>query len=288
MRRAITALYLLLWSSLLFAGNVPIWETDTGHNRIILLGSIHYLRPSDYPLPAAFDQAMADADIVLMEIDMDDLDPMATMMAMETLGRDAAGQTLQDFIGASRYREVKSRAGSLGIPMMLLDDKKPWYAAMLISQMRLGQMGFDSSWGIESRYLAEARATGKSIAGLETLSEQLGALDSMSVDAQTAFLMETLNDAAEAQSEMNEILSAWKTGDDATMETALLEGMGAIPELYENVVVRRNRNWVKKLESLDYRNDGKTILVIVGGMHLVGEDSVQRLSGWNFKQLSSE
>src|SRR5690606_23568957 len=42
-----------------------------------LLGSMHYLRASDYPLPAPIESLIDGADTIVMELDLDDIDPIA-------------------------------------------------------------------------------------------------------------------------------------------------------------------------------------------------------------------
>ena len=109
------------------------------------------------------------------------------------------------------------------------------------------------------------------------MEEQLSVLDSMSVDTQATFLLESLNEQSAAEMEMQTIVGAWKTGDVAALEQTMFEGVAELPELYQNLVVRRNENWARQLYELDRSNNGMTYLVIVGGMHLVGKDSVQNL-----------
>jgi uncharacterized protein len=292
MRKILSALFLssILLGPTVSAEKLPIWELDGTQNKIILLGSIHYLRPSDYPLPIAFDAAYNAADEILMELDMDDMGPFSSMLILESLGKDSYGRSLEEQIGSSRYRQVKNQATALGIDMLLLDDKEAWYAAVLVSQIRLMQMGFDPAWGIETRYTSKAVMDGKTISGLETMKEQLGVLDNMSIDTQAEFLLESLNEQSAAETEMRTIVAAWKTGDIATLEQTMFEGIGELPELYQNLVVLRNKSWAHQLYELDQRNNGMTYLVIVGGMHLVGQDSVQNLlrrKGIGSRQLSN-
>ena len=40
-----------------------------------LLGSVHYLRERDHPLPAIVEELYGRADALVMEVDLDDLDP---------------------------------------------------------------------------------------------------------------------------------------------------------------------------------------------------------------------
>ena len=53
------------------ASALPLWELEGARGRVQLLGSIHFLRPSDFPLPAAMERAYDEADVLVMEIDMD-------------------------------------------------------------------------------------------------------------------------------------------------------------------------------------------------------------------------
>ena len=270
------------------AADVPVWELEGTHNRFLLLGSIHFLRASDYPLPAAIDEAYAAADALLMELDMDSMDMLNSMTVIDSLSKDSQGRRLSEQIGAARYQQVITRAETLSINTLLLDDKEAWYAAIVVSQIRLMRMGFDPSWGIETRFTAMAMADGKPIDGLETLADQLGVLDRMSIDTQAEFLLESLNDQATAEAEMQSMVTAWKSGDSEALEQTMLEGMGDIPELYSELIVKRNINWANQIERLDKSTRDKTYLVIVGGMHLVGPDSVQqqlKSKGISYRQL---
>ena len=291
MNKSLSLILLSFWLTTLAANatDVPVWELEGTHNRFLLLGSIHFLRASDYPLPPAFDEAYAAADALLMELDMDNMDTVNSMTVIESLSKDPQGRTLREQIGAARYQQVITRAEMLGINTLLLDDKEAWYAAIVVSQIRLMQMGFDPSWGIETHFTAMAMADGKPIDGLETLADQLGVLDRMSIDTQAEFLLESLNDQATAEAEMQSMVTAWKSGDSEALAQTMLEGIGDIPELYSELIVKRNINWANQIEQLDKSNRGKTYLVIVGGMHLVGPDSVQhqlKSKGISYRQLA--
>src|SRR3712207_1123398 len=62
-----------------------LWSLEGKTNTVYLLGSVHFLRPSEQ-IPAAIDSAYADAEQLLMEIDMDDLNPVEAQQAALELG----------------------------------------------------------------------------------------------------------------------------------------------------------------------------------------------------------
>ena len=68
---------LLLWSASAQTADQQhhiLWSLQGKTNKVYLLGSVHLLKENE-KLPAAIDTAYADAEKLVMEIDMDDLDP---------------------------------------------------------------------------------------------------------------------------------------------------------------------------------------------------------------------
>jgi uncharacterized protein YbaP (TraB family) len=271
-----------------YAGKLPLWELEGTEGRVLLMGSVHFLRSTDYPLPAELDAAFAAADTLMMEIDMDDLDPMAAQAVLLNLGSNADGASLREVLGEPDYTEASQLAEGLGIPLALFDPFKPWFAALSITQLRMIQLGFDPAWGIETRMTANAQAEGKTVLGLEELAEQLAFMDNLDDETQRLFLLQSLEDATEVQDEVQSIVRAWRSGDTDTLEQLLLEGLQETPLLFDALLTERNQNWVPKIIELS-RQPGN-YLVIVGAMHLVGDNSVLRMlddRGIRSRQMST-
>ncbi|MDP2323371.1 MAG: TraB/GumN family protein [Gammaproteobacteria bacterium] len=251
---------------------LPLWELTNTSNRITLLGSIHFLRASDYPLAPAITAAFNDAEVVLMEIDMDDLDPVASSRTVTTLAVDGRGRKLPELLGPDAWRAASVEARELGLDLAPLTPFEPWYAAVVVTQLRLAQLGFDPSLGVEARMAAEAERRGKEIRGLETLESQLGALDSLSPQAQRVFFQRTLEEAGEAGDMAESMIAAWKTGDVKVLNADLLDSVRDQPEVYRGLILRRNENFASAIAALV--NDPKDYLIVIGALHLVGPDSV--------------
>lgn len=254
------------------ADPLPLWELEVGDNRVLLMGSVHFLRPSDYPLRAGLEAAYDLADHVIMEIDLSSMDPLAAQQSIAQLSIDPQGRNLAGIIGSSDFKTVSSKAETLGIPMLMFEQFEPWFAALSITQLRMVQLGFDPSWGVEARLTAKAIAEGKPMAGLETLEQQLGFMDRLDAATQEQFLLDSLDDAAKVKNEVSAIIDAWRAGDADGLESALLEGLRDAPALYDALLVQRNRNWVSPISALTKSDDN--YLVVVGAMHLIGKDSV--------------
>lgn len=265
---------------------VTMWLVEGTQNRVYLLGSVHLLRESDHPLPEVIDAAYQDAESVVMEIDMDDIDPLAMQGLVNELGLLPDGTSLEDVMGAAMYEEAVAAAEAIDIPLDMLGRSEPWLAAMTVEEMLLFRLGFNPMLGVEMHLTAQAMRDGKPIEGFETVEEQLRFLDELSPGAQNEMLLQTLKESAELASLMDEVIEAWRRGDTAFLEETLLADMQQYEELNRTLVVDRNHRWLDRIEELLTHDDD--YLIVVGALHLVGEDGVPNLleaNGARIQQL---
>ena len=279
MRRRAAAILLWLLPVVALADSaaspVTMWVAEGSANRVYLLGSIHLLRAQDHPLPRIIGTAYEEADTLYMELDMDDLDPLLMQATINELGMLEEGTSLRDVMGEPLYAEAATLAAGLDVPLEMLERTEPWLAAITVEQLVLTRIGFNPAYGVEMHLLQKASADGKEILGFETVEQQLGYLDGLSLEAQRHLLMQTLTESAAIREIMDDLISAWRSGDIDYLEQTLLDDISGYPELYDAIVADRNRLWVDTIDEL--LDDGEDYLVIVGALHLVGEDGVPRL-----------
>jgi len=274
---AVLAALLCISGTVLGADGHPLsmWQINGQQNRVYLLGSIHLLRENDHPIPSAIYAAYDDADKLIMELDMDDMDPVEGQMMTNELGLIQDGRSLSDLMGAELYAEAQELAASAQIPLALLEKSEPWYAAMNVEIMLLMRIGFNPIYGIESHLMEFAQDDGKEILGFETMRQQLELLDGLSPDAQREMLIQALSEGTGMGEMMDSMITAWRTGDLDFMEENLLSDMEGYPELNRIIVVDRNLDWTNQIEEL--LDDEIDYLIIVGTLHLIGEDGVPEL-----------
>lgn len=256
---------------------VSMWQLDGDSNSIYLLGSVHLLRADDHPLPSVMDEAYENAESIIMELDMDDLDPVEAQSLLTQLGLIQDGRSLSDLMGPGPYAQAEVFAREADIPLSMLVRSEPWLAAMTVEQLMLTRIGFNPLFGIENHFLEKARADEKEILGLETMEEQLRFLDGMSLESQRALLLQSLKESVDIQKMMDELVDAWRHGDIDFMQDNMLDEMKQYPELYRTIVVERNRNWLGKIQEL--LDDEDDYLIVVGALHLIGEDGLPALLG---------
>ena len=267
---------LVLWTCTLPSrADTPLhslWELHGKHNSVFLLGSIHVLRPADYPLDPAVMRAYASSKSLVMEINLADMDLEQLQGEMMASAMLPEGKSLPEVLGAKRYARAETLAREVGVELSAFDQFAPWFAAEAISQLQLMQLGFQPTSGVEMYFLERARSDGKSVAGLETVRDQIALFEGLSMDAQAEYLVSSLEQAHELPKQVDDMVHAWQRGDTAWFNDQLRSELGRDPALYQSVLAARNRKWIPKIEAL--LNDDKNYLVIVGTGHLVGRNSV--------------
>ncbi len=249
-----------------------LWELHGKHNTVYLLGSIHVLRPADYPLAPAVLQAYTNAKSLIMEINLSEMDSEQVQSEMLTSALLPSGKTLPDILGPRRYSHATSLAHEVGVELGTFDQFAPWFAAEAISQLQLMELGFQPQSGVEMYFLERARSDGKSIAGLETVHDQIALFQGLSTELQAEYLVSSLEQAHDLPKEVDDMVHAWQRGDTGWFESQIASELGRDPVLYQSMLTARNRKWIPKIEAL--LNEETNYLVIVGTGHLVGRNSV--------------
>jgi uncharacterized protein len=230
------------------------------------------LRASDYPLARVVLDAYRNANSLLMEVNLDEIDSSQLQSEMLTSAMLPDGKSLPQIMGQSRYARAQSLARDLGLELSTFDQFAPWFAAEAISQVQLSQLGFDPLEGVEMYFLQRARTDGKAVAGLETVHDQIALFESLSMDAQAEYLVSSLEQAHDLPKQVDEMVHAWQRGDTGWFEAEMKSELGRDPVLYQTLLVARNRKWIARIEAL--LSADQNYLVIVGTGHLVGRDSV--------------
>lgn len=253
----------------------PVWVVHGPHNTVYLAGSVHLLPAESATLPAAFDRAYADSAKLVMELDLGKLDAAAVAGWISEHGALPEGVKLRSVIGDARYTRLSAAATELGLPDELLDGQAPWVVGLELADLEYVHQGFDPQQGVEEQLVRRAQADGKPTAGLETLEEELGGLESLGREEQLHLLDQTLDELKDSQHEMRDVLDAWRRGDAAALAALLSREYRAFPALYRPLVSERNRRWLPQIERLLNARDNT--LVVVGALHLVGDGGLLEL-----------
>lgn len=281
---------LLLWSACALAvpagGKHFLWRVSKGDAVIYVAGSIHVLRPSDYPLPDGIESTFKASAGLVEEIDLSHFDAESAQLQMMRMGSYPEGQSLATQLPPDLYHRVTELAKEQRVDMAMIDPMRPWLASIVLLDYQLMKQGFDATSGVDIHFADEAETVHKPIMGLETAQFQLGVLAKLPDKAQQDMLVQSLEDASGADKEMHTMMDAWRRGDTTLLDRELQTEFGPYPDIYQAILVQRNRSWIPQLEKL--AGSGKQYFVVVGALHLIGVDGVLALmqkDGYKIEQL---
>ena len=256
-------------------GETSVWSMKGARNTVYLAGSVHALPKGHSDFPEQLERAYADADVIVLEVDLEDMNPLDAVKFITTNGTLPADKSLKDVVGAEPYQRIAALAASLEVPEMVIAKLEPWAAALVLTQFALNKTGFDANLGIDMQITERARTDGKPVEGLETVIDQLSVFDDRSFEEQTRFLLDSADDAPQLNDDLQKLIAAWRAGDLRALEKEFLKEREKSPELYDALLGVRNRQWLPKIEAL--LEEDRDYLVVVGALHFVGRDGLLAL-----------
>lgn len=236
-----------------------------------IYGTIHMLCPDKMHIPAALQERVKNTERLALELDMDDPNMTSKMMQQLQL---PAGQSLKAlFASEAEYTAVSDYFRSaFGVELQQLDQMKPF---MLQTMLSMHMAGCQPE-SYEQKLTDLAVAQQKEVIGLETVEEQMAALDKLPGSFFVNSLVRSVNDVPQAKAEYTELVKLYLAQD--------LDGMVALSEktmtkeeleqFYQVLLTQRNKNWVPQIELLAKE---KPTLFAVGAMHLPGKEGVLEL-----------
>ncbi len=250
-----------------------LWVVKSSTATVYLFGTVHVLprdAPWHYP---ALDRALAASGTLYVE---EDDDSPATMQPLILeYGVDPSHRLSSELDGADRAR-LESAAESAGLPggEAGLESLKPWLAALTLAVAPIVKAGYDPHSGADKVLQREFKAEGKPIDAFETAEEQIRFFAGLPQPQQIDLLRSTLDDFDKGPALIAALVKNWQAGDvDAIAQVVNADMHDKYPELYEILLVNRNRDWAKRIQELLQQHG--TIFVAVGAGHLAGPDSVQ-------------
>jgi uncharacterized protein YbaP (TraB family) len=263
-----------------------LWKATGRQGVVYLVGSVHMLSKDYYPLSPALETAFKDSDLLVEEADLGQMLSPDSQYRFLAHGMLPESQSLQRVLSPKTYALVSKRVGELGMPIEVLQRFKPWFLALTVMSLGWQSSGLDPALGLDKHFYDRAIAEGKQVQGLETVDYQISRFDQMTMDQQDHLLAESITDLDGERANVTRLANAWREGDEPSVEGIVLQGLKEDPQMYQRLLVERNRNWLPTLEGF-FNRKGHT-LVVVGAAHLVGPDGLLAMlksKGYSIEQL---
>src|SRR5258708_6406145 len=162
-----------------------LWELERpGVPPSWVFGTLHSNDPRVTTLPAPVAQAFARSRTFAMEIYLSEVEEAEFFEAMQF----DDGRRLATLVGDETYARLREALGGAAPPEEALARTKPWAAFLRVAQVR----GSGSAPTLDRTLFVAARERRMAMLGLESLEEQVAALDPLPLDTQLALLRHAL------------------------------------------------------------------------------------------------
>jgi uncharacterized protein YbaP (TraB family) len=262
-----------------------LWEVETSSARVFLLGSLHVLKSSAYPLAAEIDRAYAASQRVVFETNLGAMMEPAILAKMMELGVYPEGQDLFQNISGTTRNNLEKKLQDLGLPLSQFSRFRPWFIALTLTTLEMQRLGFNPLYGIDLHFYTKAKGDEKELSYLESVDYQLNLLAKMNMQDQNSFLVQTLKDLEISTQLADDMMTAWQNGEADDLYNLLFKSFEDHPGIEDRLLTRRNKDWLPQIEKM--LKTPKTTMVIVGAGHLIGPDGLVELlkqKGYEVKQ----
>ncbi|KXU31401.1 polysaccharide biosynthesis protein GumN [Sphingobium sp. 22B] len=249
-------------------GGPALWRVEGKGVDGWLFGTIHILPGGVEWRTGPIGEAIGRADRLVLE-SAGIQDQAGTLAQFERMGRSPGLPLLETRVPAGDKAALEEIVQNGGTNTQTLSAYEDWAAAMLLSAAAQQALHVSQDHGVEPALIAIFGKAGKPISGLETVERQFRAFDTLPPDAQRRLLVDTVREAKEMRRLYDHILNAWIRGDLATLARDGRLGETPDPVVEQAVLVDRNRDWVKSMETLKGRP-----FIAVGAGHLAGKDNL--------------
>jgi uncharacterized protein YbaP (TraB family) len=302
MKSRLFVLIMLLVSSLTNIFSAPrfkktsennfIWKVKGAHNTVYVLGSVHMLPKSVYPLHQNIEKAYTDCDVVVVEADISNVNAGKLQQKIMQRGFYTGSKTIKDDLSPELYAKLEEYLEKE--PMLAIDQVKrlkPWYAGMTIAGVKMMKMGMQSGQGLDLYFLNKAHKEQKKVMELESGEFQINLLSGLKMKTQQLFLESSLEEMTDEKKKIENMINYWLNGNVEGIDKEIVQESYKEKEmrpLHKLLFDDRNDGMTKKI--LRYLKDksGKNYLVIAGAGHLVGKTGIIKQlkdNGYNPVQL---
>jgi len=271
-----------------------IWQVEHKDTLIYLAGSIHLLKPT-LKAPPSYMEAFERSSVLVLEVDQRNQTPEELQTLTQNHMLLPEGKTLSQLLTAEELERVQDYLQGIGGDLATANVLKPAALLVMAGTLEYTSIGYLPDHGIEKTF--ESKLGNRKLLGLETMAQQFAAATALPLPLQAELLMETIDQADSAPEQISALVRAWLSGDKTSLSDQFEEATTSVAatQWMEELLFKRNQGMANGIDSLLRGTDQrltdsgvKTIFVVVGAGHLVGDNSVVELleqKGYALKRL---
>jgi uncharacterized protein YbaP (TraB family) len=257
------------------------WKVESETATVYMLGSIHFADESFYPLREEIARAFRVSNYLVVELDAESISADEYRRQVAEQGSYSGTDTIKNHVSRDTFQKLGEYLKKTGVPIKVVEKQKPGMLVLTLTALEAMRLGLDPKLGIDLHFLNQARAgrvgRKKTVLELETLEGQLAIF--MNFPEGELLLKEAFYSMDESEKFLEEMLTAWKQGDEKKMNGLLFEeaikDYPGFATIYESLFYKRNKKMTSAIKR--YLKQKGTYFVVVGAGHLIGEKGVTRL-----------
>lgn len=232
-----------------------------------LYGTIHAICPEQLVISQLLKDKVGQTEQLTLELDMDDPNMMGQFMTSAKLPE---GQSLKALFSEGQYKLLAAYfADNFGVDLAYLDSMKPF----ILQTMILSKLTDCTSESYEQKLMDIAHGNQREVIGLETVQQQMHAVDQLPDTMYADMLVRMVNDIAQSKADYRKMVDLYLaqdlTGLDSLMKKSYKEE--EYKKFEEVFLAQRNQAWIPVMEKMA---KAKPTFFAVGAAHLSGQNGV--------------
>ena len=258
-----------------------LWKVNNDEHEFYMFGTIHLPDPRVTSLPNEVNSALADASHFYAELDLSEENTMQIRQSMWLPEKKDLYDYLDDELEINITRYLESVNNELNLEFF--SKQKIWVLAITLTVLEQ-QLEFPGHAPLDKDLYQKALSLGLNTGGLETIEEQLGVFESMTIDQQLTFLKDTVDfmhlAKANGQDFVEHSITAYLAGDLDDLMNHLMSYMKNnefYDQLLERLINQRNLKMTERMLHLIQQRPGEKYFFAVGAGHFWGEKGIHSI-----------
>lgn len=233
-----------------------------------LFGTFHIMCKTDFSIGPKLDSILRLTQQLYGELDMDDPSVQLQLLA----GMRLTNTTLTNLMGKEAFDSASETFKQLtGLPLSMFDQFSPF---MPISMLAINSMPCKDNVQPETLFSEWAKQHKLPVLGLETVQDQINAVNAQPLDSQAMALTKTLHNFDSVKISMRDMMAEYKKNDPEAVYRFIKENSTDNGDFETRMLTQRNQNWIPVIRKAI---TAKPSFIAVGAGHLGGSNGVLAL-----------
>jgi uncharacterized protein YbaP (TraB family) len=233
-----------------------------------VFGTFHMMCKSDFAITDPLKEKLSATEQFYGELDMDDPGLQMSMMSKMRL----KDKTLKDLMSEADYTTLSENFQRVtGMQLQLFNQFMPF---MSLSLLTLNSIECSDKIQPEGEFVKLAQQQKLPILGLETIDDQIEAINSQPLDSQLHSLKKMVLAYDSVKQSMNKMIAVYKENNVDKLYDFIRANSNGDDRFETEMLAKRNKRWIPIIEKAMHE---KPSFFAVGAGHLGGNEGVLEL-----------